>query len=316
MLAKSSCSGCGREQYCVTACQKLDWKKHRSMCLILKKLSNMLQPFLEVHQIINEVLASKKGDDIRILEHLLPYAEYRFGKPITGKDYRERTDGQRMIVDIGILLRISNQMSNVYAKNSSVSALIRYKEMLPHLVRSLNILSPWTVTIDSDSNSLNSELTDYLLKVSTQAEENMTLAAINRNRFDVAEKHCHQCLTYSRKLRVEREEKTTSIFDALDTYASLCQRQGDNLGAVAFAEDAYNLVVDVYNPVHPQVQVAAGWLIYCLILYGDLSNAERFAEQTYANLRDIKNGMDQESEQVARGANNLLMSFFNKKTET
>jgi hypothetical protein len=53
------------------------------------------------------------------------------------------------------------------------------------------------------------------------------------------------------------------------------------------------------------VQQAAGMLISSLIFQGDLFNAGRFAEQTYANLRDIKNGMDQEGEEVAMGAYNL-----------
>jgi tetratricopeptide (TPR) repeat protein len=74
---------------------------------------------------------------------------------------------------------------------------------------------------------------------------------------------------------------------------------------VTFAEEAYNLVVDAYDPVHLQVQEAAGILINCLTKQGDFFNAERFAEQTYQNLRDIKNGMDQEGEQVAEGAYNL-----------
>jgi tetratricopeptide (TPR) repeat protein len=53
------------------------------------------------------------------------------------------------------------------------------------------------------------------------------------------------------------------------------------------------------------VQVAAGILINSLIQQGDLFNAERFAEQTYQNLRDVKNGMDQKGEDVAMGAFNL-----------
>jgi tetratricopeptide (TPR) repeat protein len=104
---------------------------------------------------------------------------------------------------------------------------------------------------------------------------------------------------------LEGEEKTTSIFKALSNCIGLRQYQGDSSGAVTFAEEAYNLVVDAHNPVHPQVQEAAGLLIDCLIRLGDLSNAERFAEQTYANLRDIKNGMDQEGEIMARGAYNF-----------
>jgi hypothetical protein len=46
-------------------------------------------------------------------------------------------------------------------------------------------------------------------------------------------------------------------------------------------------------------------LIVSLINNGDLFNAERFAQQTYANLRDRKNKIDQEGEEVANGAHNL-----------
>jgi hypothetical protein len=46
-------------------------------------------------------------------------------------------------------------------------------------------------------------------------------------------------------------------------------------------------------------------LIDCLIHQGDLFNAERYAEQTYQNLKDITNGIDQEGNEVAEGAYNL-----------
>jgi hypothetical protein len=46
---------------------------------------------------------------------------------------------------------------------------------------------------------------------------------------------------------------------------------------------------------------------------GDLSSAERFAEQTYANLRDIKNGMDQEGEKVAEGAYDFADVIFRQE---
>jgi tetratricopeptide (TPR) repeat protein len=50
-----------------------------------------------------------------------------------------------------------------------------------------------------------------------------------------------------------------------------------------------------------------------LIKKGDLFNAERFAEQTYANLRDIKNGIDQEGERVAQGAHNWADVIFQQE---
>jgi uncharacterized protein (DUF2384 family) len=46
-------------------------------------------------------------------------------------------------------------------------------------------------------------------------------------------------------------------------------------------------------------------VINCLINQDNLFNAERFAEQTYQNRRDIKNRMGQLGEEVAMGAYNL-----------
>jgi tetratricopeptide (TPR) repeat protein len=93
--------------------------------------------------------------------------------------------------------------------------------------------------------------------------------------------------------------------EALNSYADLRQRQGNHSGAVVFAEESYNILVVAYDCVHPEVQKAAGKLINSLTEKGDLFNAERFAQVTYSNLKDPKNGMDQESESMAEGSYNL-----------
>jgi tetratricopeptide (TPR) repeat protein len=200
-------------------------------------------------------------------------------------------------------------MSNFYVTNLSLTPIVQDNKMFPHLERSLSILKPWMVIVDSDAsnqfNSLIFEEKEHLLNVSSDIERDMALVVTNRNQFDGAEGHCHRCLANARRLGVEGEDKTTSIMRALHNYTNLRQRQGDLLGAVPFAEEAYNVVVDAYDPVHPEVQQAAGMLINCLIHNGDLFNAERFAQQTYENLRDRKNGMDQEGEEVANGSHNL-----------
>jgi hypothetical protein len=82
------------------------------------------------------------------------------------------------------------------------------------------------------------------------------------------------------KACIGREDKTTPIFEAFSTYVNLRQHQGDCSDVVTFAEEAYNLVVDAYDLVHPQVKEASGWLIGCLIQKSGLFNAERFADQT------------------------------------
>jgi flagellar hook assembly protein FlgD len=78
---------------------------------------------------------------------------------------------------------------------------------------------------------------------------------------------------------------------------------------VGFAEKAYNLVVEAYDPV----QKAAGVLIEVLITKGDLFETERYDQVTYGNLRDKKNGIDQESEVVAEGAYNLVSVIYQQK---
>jgi hypothetical protein len=67
------------------------------------------------------------------------------------------------------------------------------------------------------------------------------------------------------------------IFTALRTFCSLRELQTDFSGAVTFAEEGYNLVVEAYDCVHPQVQEAAGILIHILTLKGNLFDAERYA---------------------------------------
>jgi hypothetical protein len=309
--AKSSCSVCGREQYCSSSCQKLDWKIHKSMCPILKKLSTQLQPFHEVIQIKDEVLTSKKGKDCRVLEHLLSYLEYQFGGKVAGIDYRERGNGERINnweVEVEILHAVSCLLAGLYLHNNLLSMISRCEMSFPLLERSLSLLNPWLIQLDLDASnrmdSRNDWQMNHILEALFCTEHNMTTVTINSNQLDIAEAHCQQCLVYSRRYGLEGEEKTINIFDALSSYSNLRQRQKDYSGAVTFAEEAYNLVVEFYDPVHPQLQEAAGILIHILIAKGDYYDAERYAQVTYSNLRDKKNGMDQEGKEMARGAYN------------
>jgi hypothetical protein len=144
----------------------------------------------------------------------------------------------------------------------------------------------------------------------------MAALTMNRNKLDLAEGHCQRCLAYSRRYGLEGGNKTTRLLAALRIYCSLRQKQSDYSGALIFAEEAYNLVVEAHDPVHPQVQEAAGVLIDVLIAKDDLNNAERYAQVTFGNLRDRKNGIDQNSEVVARGAHNLANVILRQEGDT
>jgi hypothetical protein len=272
--AKCSCSGCGREQYCGSACQKLDWKVHKSMCPILKKLSINLQPFREVESNIREVQVSTKGNDIRVLEHLLLYIDYQYGKEITGKDYRER-NGQKVMnydIDISCSLNIYSVMVGVHANNQLLSHLARSNKTFPYLTKMASILTLWIEHLDSDARNriVNTRRNDTnnLLKSLYNTEHQLAWSAILMNQLDVAEGHCQRSLICSKRIQAEKKEKTTSVFTALGTCAELRRRQENWSGAVTFAEEAYNLVVMAYDCVHPQVQEAAGSLINCLVRTG------------------------------------------------
>jgi hypothetical protein len=95
------------------------------------------------------------------------------------------------------------------------------------------------------------------------------------------------------------------MFMALQTYCELREYQSNYSDALKIAEEIYNLVIVAYDCVHPKVQKAAGILINILIKKDDLVNAERYALVTLGNLRDKKNGMDQDGAEVANGFYNI-----------
>lgn len=159
-IAKSLCSVCLMDHYCSSSCQKTDWKIHKSLCPILKKLSSKLLPFHEAIQVIKEIGASEKENDARVLEHLMSYAEYQFGKEDTGKNYREREDGERISnwnVDRNILYNINFTLIELNRQNKSFSTRICDDMMFPYLERSLSLLNPWLLRLDADaSNTIDS----------------------------------------------------------------------------------------------------------------------------------------------------------------
>jgi tetratricopeptide (TPR) repeat protein len=200
-----------------------------------------------------------------------------------------------------------------YREDDSLGYMICNDKMLLHLERSLSLLNPWLIHLDLDVNRLNEGQKNDLLEQLVLTEFDISVLIMNRMEFDIAEGHCQRSLAYARRFGLEGKKKITFIFLALSNLGDLQRRKGDLFGAVQFAEESYNLVVEAYDCVHPQVQEAAAILINMLIAKGDLKDAERFAEMTYMNLRDKKNGMDQDGEGVANGAQILAEVIYQLK---
>jgi hypothetical protein len=97
-IGMSRCSTCLREAYCSGDCQEVDWKAHKLICKTLKKLSNQLQPYRDVVNMIDEILKApeKIGWNLRLLNHALSYALFQFGDRVEGKSYRERGNGDQI----------------------------------------------------------------------------------------------------------------------------------------------------------------------------------------------------------------------------
>jgi tetratricopeptide (TPR) repeat protein len=280
----------------------------------LKKLSNQLQPYRDVVNMIDEILEApeKTRRNMRVLNHTLSYAEFQFGDRVEEKSYRERGNGDRIsnwIVEMENLRFIYSRLIGVYADDESLSIIIRDNMVTPYFEKMRQLLMPWSILINSDVTNvkdiLNKDDANLVLGLLSNNDGDWANIRIHRNEFNLAESHCQHALSSAKRYDGEVEEMTSLLRDAYRNYGNLRSMQDNYTDAAIFFEEAYNCVAMAYNPVHPEVQTAAGNLIECLIHKGDLYDAERFSQMTLDSLRDPANGVDQNSEAVALGYYNL-----------
>jgi tetratricopeptide (TPR) repeat protein len=297
-LATNKCSACHKDRYCSGECQKSDWKEHKLICNTLKTLSNDLQPYHQVVDVIKTIL--QEAGNVRILEHLLCYAKFQFGQPIADEIHRERVSGESIdnwTVDMMTMIPIYDRLINTHRNNKSLP-LIDFDSITLQLnEKMVEILIPW---LDLDMDDTHTCM-NYILWWLSQTEGNMSVIYGNRSEFVTAANCCQRALTYAKQYNEEGEKKTTLLFASLSNYINVHGLQSDFEGATKFAEEAYNVVAIAYNPVHPQVQEAASRLIECLSHSRDLRHAETFAQMSLDSLKDPANNVDQEGEEVARG---------------
>jgi hypothetical protein len=264
-----------------------------------------------VARVIDEIReeSSKKSQlDIRVLGHLISYAEHQFGDRVPGKAYRKRLNDDRISnwnVEIEIMIPIYCNLVDVYSSDESLSMMDSCNFQFPYYKKMLDLLKPWSLKLDSNPTSridnLDKYQMDFLLRLLSTTESNIGMIFRKRNEFELAESYCQQALSQARLYKGTEEDKTDLVCSALTAYYELRALQGNHVDALPFAEEAYDLAAIAYNPVHPKVQEVAGALIQCLIGKDDLYDAERFAEATLDSLKDPANGLDQKSEAVANG---------------
>jgi hypothetical protein len=196
------------EPYCSGECQKLDWKKHKLICTILKRLSNELQPYQEVVKVIMEILVIP--GNLRILSHLLCYAEFQFGERIAGKAYRQRGNGEKidnLTVEVRVVIDIYRRFLSVYDGDRSLTNEDRNNLKLPYFLKMQELLKPWSLSPDSQDDSLNVAHIDYIWEILSDTESQIAMIYMNSFQLDISETYFLQSLAYARRHR-ESEKKT------------------------------------------------------------------------------------------------------------
>jgi tetratricopeptide (TPR) repeat protein len=183
----------------------------------------------------------------------------------------------------------------------------------------LDQINPWFTRLDlistSRSESLNKNRINHMLFVLSQMERDIGIICKHENKFSEAENYYLRALSYARRYESTEEKKAELICKALKSLYDLRAQQERFDDALVFAEELYNCVAIVYNPVHIEVQRAASTLIECLKGMDDFEKARIFDQMTLDSLRDPGNGLDQESEEVARGYYDLTNVIFNVKED-
>jgi hypothetical protein len=204
--ALNRCSVCLKEPYCSGECQKLDWKVHKLICKTLKKFSNQLEPYSEVYQRIIEIRDSPVNiREIRILRHVIPYAEYQFGNRVSGKAYRERENGERIdnwTVEIAAFLPIYSALIAGYGSDYSLSMMVSNNLKLIYGRKILELLRPWSL-----DDSLNKDKTNFVLWLLSDNERGCSLDEGNSLQYSLAEDHVKRALSYARRFDGEGDKK-------------------------------------------------------------------------------------------------------------
>jgi hypothetical protein len=178
--------------------------------------------------------------------------------------------------------------------------IIKHNLRLPLHEKVVNFLRPWSADLDSHStgqiDSMRKDQANEILMLSAKTDINVAVIYIHINQLNLVESHCQRGLSFARLYEVTEDEKADLLCGALKTFYELRRLERNYTGSSTFAEQVYNCVAVAYISVHP-----TSTLIDCLTCKGDLCKAELFAQTTFDSLKDPKNGLDQQSEAVAKG---------------
>lgn len=249
---------------------------------------------------------------------MIAYAEHQFGHRVEGLAYRGRENGNRIdnyAVEIEILIKMYNYLFFSLCNDKSLSMIAYDNLIFLYCEKVLELLKPWSIYLDLSSTShvfsLNEDQINDLLFYSKQIERDIATTHRHRSQFDLSDNHCQRALSYARRYEGKEEVKTDLLCSVLQACYYLRRNRRNFDEALIFAEEAYDCSAVAINPVHPEVQKAASNLIECLLYNGNFDQA--FAQMTLDSLKDPGNGLDQLSEEVAKGYHDLGRVILRRK---
>jgi hypothetical protein len=317
-----ACSACRREYYCTSECQKKDWKTHKIVCNMIKRMPDTLLPsFNDVLSVIQEVLGQteaqifklgRKGY-IRLLQHTATFAEHQFGKRIIGKTAYERDNGDSIdnfTVDLGVFFEVYKEIVDQMLLNDAGNNTKGCSaKTLPYLQKTLAVLEPWRIQISLSEEEridiLSEETIQRLYDMLSVTEGYLIDSYRSLHDWNKTEHYCRQAVEHTKKLKGV-EDRLRRVFDILTNLADAYCLSDRLPQAKEIREEAYIYVSEVYNPEHPLVLQAAGKLIETLTAVGDFYDAERFARICYEGL--TRPPLDPESYEAAEAASNLAFA--------
>lgn len=166
---------------------------HKQICKVLKKLSHQLQPYQDVVRIIREINLDlkplkRKHLIIRVLKYLIAYEEHQFGDRVEGLAHRERENGESLDnwnVEIDILFPTYESFILVYENDESLRLVVRDTLEFPCIDKMLNLLRPWSASINLNSSglsdSLNGDQINRYLQICSTTEWRIALIYPQRN---------------------------------------------------------------------------------------------------------------------------------------
>jgi hypothetical protein len=247
---------------------------------LLVNLNDKLLTFSDIDSTVTELRTQAKNlkgteSETRILEHRLSFAEYQYGdRTIESYCEREGNTVDNWNVDIIILYNTCDSLGKLFFDladhmDKNVSKENALKNAIHYYEKSLFLLEPWRLQLDSEENErvdmIDEAQIDEILQFLSKAHNSLGECEIMRHDFDRADMYFD-----------------TAILNAKTKIALLLcvlAMKGQNLHIYlklgepkVVLQELYDLMVESFPEGHPYILMATNHLIKVLLCTGEFAD--------------------------------------------